>query len=81
MARSLVLTNAEQSLAIATVTDLSLVKLFYLSLETREPVITEAEVVVARNETTTDREILLTSQLVNLNGFIFSTTANSVLEI
>ena len=81
MARSLVLTNAEQSLAIATVTDLSLVKLFYLSLETREPVITEAEVVVARNETTNDREILLTSELVNLNGFVFSTTSNSVLEI
>jgi hypothetical protein len=81
MARALVLTNAEQSLAVETVADLSLVKFFYSSVETRIPVVTEAEVVVARNETTNDREVLLTSELVNLNGFVFSTLSNSVLEI
>jgi hypothetical protein len=81
MARSLLLTNAEQSLAVETVTDLSLVKFSYLNVENRDFIATEVEVVVARNEVTNDREILLTSELVNLNGFVFSTLLNSVLEI
>jgi hypothetical protein len=81
MARALVLTNPEGSLAVETVADLSLVKFFYLNTETRETVVTEVEVVVARNETTNAREVLLTSELVNLNGFVFSTLLNSVLEI
>jgi hypothetical protein len=81
MARSLVLTNSLQSLAIDTVTDLSLVKFFYRGIETRDPVVTEVEVVIARNESTNAREVLLTSELVNLNGFVFSTLLNSVLEI
>jgi hypothetical protein len=81
MARSLLLTNAEQSLAVETVADLSLVNFRYLNVENRVFIATEVEVVVARNETTNDREILLTSDLVNLNGFVFSTLLNSVLEI
>jgi hypothetical protein len=81
MARALVLTNAEQSLAVETVADLSLVKFFYFGTETRIPVVREVEVVVARNETTNAREVALTSDLVNLNGFVFSTLSNSVLEI
>jgi hypothetical protein len=81
MARALVLTNAEQSLAVETVADLSLVKFFYFGTETREPIVTEVEVVIARDEITNAREVLLTSELVNLNGFVFSTLTNSVLEI
>jgi hypothetical protein len=81
MARALSLTNASQSLGIDTVTDLSIAKFSYPNTETREPVITEVEVVIARNESTNAREILLTSQLVNLNGFVFSTLVNSVLEV
>jgi hypothetical protein len=81
MARALVLTNPEQSLSISTVTDLSLVKFSYLNTETREPIVTEVEVVVARDEVTSAREVLPVSGLVNLNGFVFSTLLNSVLEI
>jgi hypothetical protein len=79
MARSLSLTNAAQSLAIETILDLSIVKFFYLVTETSGPV--TAEVVVARDEITNDRELILTSELVSLNGFVFSTLLNSVLEI
>jgi hypothetical protein len=79
MARSLSLTNAAQSLAIETILDLSIVKFFYLVTETGGPV--TAEVVVARDEITNDRELILTSELVSLNGFVFSTLLNSVLEI
>jgi hypothetical protein len=81
MARSLLLTNSGQSLSVETVTDLSLAKFFYKNVQTRDFVITEVEVVIARDETTNEREVLLTSELVNLNGFVFSTLSNSVLEI
>jgi hypothetical protein len=81
MARSLLLTNSGQSLSVETVTDLSLVKFFYKNVQTRDFVITEVEVVIARDETTNEREALFTSELVNLNGFVFSTLSNSVLEM
>ena len=81
MARSLLLTNSGQSLSVETVTDLSLAKFFYKNVQTRDFVITEVEVVIARDEITNEREVLFTSELVNLNGFVFSTLSNSVLEI
>jgi hypothetical protein len=81
MARSLSLTNGLQSLAVETVADLSLVKFSYLGNETPEPLISEVEVVIARDEGTNAREVLSTSAVLNLNGFIFSTLSNSVVEI
>jgi hypothetical protein len=74
MAKSLVLTTAEQSLAVSTISDLSIVKVVYADT-------TENENIIERNESTNDRQLVPTSNLLNLNGFIFATLSNSVVEI
>ena len=81
MPRSLALTNPGQSLAVDTVADLSIINFFYYGIETRTPVITEVEVVLARDEATNAREVILTSEVLNLNGIVFSTLSNSIVEI
>ena len=74
MAKSLVLTTAEQSLSVDTIADLSIVKVVYADK-------TENENIIERNESTSDRQLVPTSNLLNLNGFVFSTLSNSVVEI
>ena len=74
MAKSLVLTTAEQSLSVDTIADLSIVKVVYADT-------TENENIIERNESTSDRQLTPTSNLLNLNGFVFSTLSNSVVEI
>jgi len=74
MAKSLVLTTAEQSLSVDTIADLSIVKVVYADT-------TENENIIERNEITNDRQLTPTANLLNLNGFVFSTLSNSVVEI
>jgi len=74
MAKSLVLTTAEQSLSVDTIADLSVVKVVYADT-------TENENIIERNENTNARQLVPTSNLLNLNGFIFATLSNSVVEI
>jgi len=74
MAKSLVLTTAEQSLSVDTVADLSIVKVLYADT-------TENENIIERNESTSDRQLVPTSNLLNLDGFVFATQSNSVVEI
>jgi hypothetical protein len=74
MAKSLVLTTAEQSLSVDTIADLSIVNVVYADT-------TENENIIERNENTSDRQLVPTSNLLNLNGFVFSTLSNSVVEI
>ena len=74
MAKSLVLTTAEQSLSVDTIADLSVVKVVYADA-------TEDQSIIERNESTSDRQFVPTSNLLNLNGFVFATLSNSVVEI
>ena len=74
MAKQLVLTTAEQSLSVDTIADLSIVKVVYADT-------TENENIIERNESTNDRQLVPTSNLLNLNGFVFATLSNSVVEI
>ena len=74
MAKQLVLTTAEQSISVDTIADLSVVKVIYADT-------TEVENIIERNESTNDRQLVPTSNLLNLNGFIFATLSNSVVEI
>lgn len=74
MAKSLVLTTAEQSLSVDNIADLSIVKVVYADT-------TENENIIERNESTSDRQLTPTANLLNLNGFVFSTLSNSVVEI
>ena len=74
MAKSLVLTTPEQSLSVDTIADLSIVKVVYADT-------TENENIIERNEITNDRQLTPTANLLNLNGFVFSTLSNSVVEI
>ena len=74
MAKSLVLTTAEQSLSVDNIADLSVVNVIYADA-------TENENIIERNESTNDRQLVPTSNLLNLNGFVFATLINSVVEI
>ena len=74
MAKSLQLATAEQSLSIDAIADLSVVKFVYADT-------TENENIIERNESTNGRQLVPTSNLLNLNGFIFATLSNSVVEI
>jgi len=74
MAKSLVLTTAEQSLSVNTIADLSIVNVIYADT-------TENENIIERNEISSLRQLTPTANLLNLNGFVFATLSNSVVEI